>query len=63
MSRPAQINAPKEAAAEPGWLKLVRQGVGSLRYDVVQDIVHDGHVIQIEKTERVGLEKQRPEGT
>ncbi len=39
------------------WLDLVIQQVGSLRYGVVEIIVHDSRVIQIEKTERVRLEK------
>jgi hypothetical protein len=36
----------------------VIQHVGSLRYGVVEIVVHDSHVIQIEKTERVRLEKE-----
>jgi hypothetical protein len=40
------------------WLDLVIQHVGSLRYGVVEIVVHDSHVIQIEKTERVRLEKE-----
>jgi hypothetical protein len=47
------------------WLELVIQQVGSLRYGVVEIVVHDGHVIQIEKTERLRLDKtsgeNRPE--
>ena len=39
------------------WLELVRQHVGSLRYGVVEIIVHDGKVTQIEKTERLRLDK------
>jgi len=39
------------------WLELVIQHVGSLRYGVVEIVVHDSRVIQIEKTERVRLEK------
>jgi hypothetical protein len=39
------------------WLELVVQHVGSLRYGVVEIVVHDSRVIQIEKTERVRLEK------
>ena len=39
------------------WLELVIQQVGSLRYGSVEIIVHDSRVIQIEKTERVRLEK------
>jgi hypothetical protein len=39
------------------WLELVVQHVGSLRYGVVEIVVHDSRVIQIDKTERVRLEK------
>ncbi|MGA2179166.1 MAG: YezD family protein [Verrucomicrobiota bacterium] len=39
------------------WLELVIQHVGSLRYGVVEIVIHDSRVIQIEKTERVRLEK------
>ena len=43
------------------WLELVIQQVGSLRYGVVEIVVHDSRVIQIEKTERLRLDKT-PEG-
>jgi hypothetical protein len=56
MSRTAHSAQSGESVAEAGWLELVRQQVGSLRYGVVQIIVHDGHVTQIEKTERLRLE-------
>jgi hypothetical protein len=39
------------------WLEVVRRQVGSLRYGVVQIVVHDSRVTQIEKTERLRLEK------
>ena len=39
------------------WIELVVQQVRSLRYGVVEVIVHDSRVIQIEKTERLRLEK------
>ena len=42
------------------WLEIVRQQVGSLRYGVVEIVVHDSQVTQIEKTERVRLDKPRP---
>jgi hypothetical protein len=61
MSKPSHIVVPKDATGEPSWLELVRQHVGSLRYGVVQIIVHDAQVTQIEKTERVRLEKPRPD--
>ena len=53
MSRSTSIAATRETAGEPGWLEYVREHVGSLRYGVVQIVVHDGYVTQIEKTERV----------
>lgn len=42
-----------------GWLEVVRQQVDTLRYGVVQIVVHDSQVTQIEKTERVRLERQK----
>jgi hypothetical protein len=41
------------------WLEVVRRQVDSLRYGVVQIVVHDSQVTQIEKTERLRLEKAR----
>ena len=43
------------------WLDLVSQQVGSLRYGVVEIIVHDSQVTQIEKTERLRLDKPTTE--
>jgi len=43
------------------WLELVIRDVSSLQYGVVEIVVHDSRVIQIEKTERVRLDKPRPE--
>ena len=47
------------------WLEIVTQNVKSLRYGVVEIIVHDSRVLQLEKTERVRLDKPelRPEQT
>jgi hypothetical protein len=44
----------------PGWLEIVRQQVNSLRFGVVQIVVHGSQVTQIDKTERVRLEKNQP---
>jgi hypothetical protein len=41
------------------WLEIVRHQVGSLRYGVVQIVIHDSQVTHIEKTERVRLDKPR----
>jgi hypothetical protein len=43
--------------ADQKWLNIVVQHVNSLRYGVVEIVVHDSRVIQIEKTERFRLEK------
>lgn len=43
------------ANAAPEWLELVRRQVNSLRFGVVQIVVHDSQVTQVEKTERVRL--------
>ncbi len=43
----------------PAWLAIVRQKVESLRYGVVQIVVHDGQVTQIERTEKTRLPGQR----
>jgi hypothetical protein len=52
-----------KSSDELKWLELVIQHVGSLRYGVVEIVVHDSRVIQIEKTERVRLEKTPNEKT
>ena len=52
-----QQKVPSAAPADLKWLELVVQHVKSLRYGVVEIVVHDSRVIQIEKTERVRLDK------
>jgi hypothetical protein len=42
---------------QPEWLQVVRRQVASLRFGVVQIVIHDSHVKQIEKTERLRLDK------
>ena len=46
---------PSTTVAVPDWLELVRQQVNSLRFGVVQIVVHDSRVVQVDKTERVRL--------
>jgi hypothetical protein len=43
------------------WLELVRQHVKSLRFGVVQIIVHDSKVTQIERTEKTRLQSAKDE--
>jgi hypothetical protein len=54
-----QIKTEIDAGEKAGWLEIVRRQVGSLRFGVVQIVVHDSQVTQIEKTERVRLDRTR----
>jgi hypothetical protein len=60
-----QQKAPVSGSDDLKWLELVVQNVKSVRFGVVEIVVHDSRVIQIEKTERVRLDKSdnRPEQT
>ena len=53
----AAIKSSGSTEDQFAWLDIVRQQVGSLRYGVVQIVIHDSQVTQIEKTERVRLDK------
>ena len=55
----SEANFPSPSDTPPEWLRVVQQKVESLRYGVVQLVVHDGRVTQIERTEKTRL---RPEG-
>ena len=55
------VKAGGVEAINANWLEIVRQQVGSLRYGVVEIIVHDSQVTQIEKTERLRLDKPAAE--
>jgi hypothetical protein len=62
MSREMKMQTPETgdgvtAAKSDIWLEIVRRQVGSLRFGVVQIVVHDSQVTQIDKTERVRLDK------
>ena len=52
------MNANKvpSPAAGPDWVALVREKVESLRFGVVQIVVHDRKVTQIERTEKTRLD-------
>jgi len=53
----SETNRP--AGEVPEWLELVQRHVASLQYGAVEIIVHDSRVIQIEKIERVRLDKPK----
>lgn len=57
----AHIKSGGQNLNNANWLEIVRQQVGSLRYGVVEIIVHDSQVTQIEKTERLRLDKPATE--
>ena len=54
------MKTPSSAPAEPAWLEVVREKVESLRYGVVQIVVHDGRVTLIERTEKTKLDETAP---
>ncbi len=62
MSTTAQTKSLSVDNALPSWLDIVRQKVESLRFGVVQIVVHDGKVTQIERTEKTRL-SGRSDGT
>lgn len=57
MSKPSAI----QNEAQSNWLALVAEQVGQLRFGVVQITVHDSRVVQIERTEKVRLDKSAAE--
>jgi len=52
MTKPIPTPIPE---AHPEWLRVVQQKVESLRFGVVQLVVHDGRVTQIERTEKTRI--------
>ena len=49
-------------ARQETWLETVRSQVASLRFGVVQIVVHDSQVVQIERTEKVRLDRKPSDG-
>jgi len=54
-------DAKATPATVPDWLAIVREKVESLRFGVVQIVVHDAKVTQIERTEKTRLPAGRDE--
>jgi hypothetical protein len=59
MATPSDTNFSPRPPAETDWLAMVREKVASLRYGVVQIVVHDGRVTQIERNEKTRLQTGR----
>ena len=49
---------PELTADRCTWVELVRNQVNSLRFGVIQIVVHDSRVVQIERTEKVRLDRK-----
>lgn len=66
-SAPAGATAAPDSAEEPTvatpWLAVVSEKVKSMRYGVVQIVVHDSRVVQIERTERTRFDVPQSNGT
>jgi len=45
--------------SEPSWFDLLKQQVGSVRYGIIQIVVHDGRVVQIERTEKIRFDQSQ----
>jgi hypothetical protein len=43
----------------PAWLELVREQVDSLKFGTVQITVHDSRVTQVERLEKVRLDRPK----
>ena len=57
-----RTTASKEA--EPArWLQVVNEQVNHLRFGIVQIVVHEGRVVQIEKTEKIRFDKANEDAT
>ncbi len=48
-------SAPNPKPGDPAWLPIVQSQIGSLRFGVVQIVVHDSRVVQVERTEKIRL--------
>ena len=42
------------------WIETVKKQVEGIRFGVVQITIHNGEVVQIERTEKIRIDTQRP---
>lgn len=57
--QPKQETHSIQPDSNTAWVEVVTEKVASLRYGVVQVTVHDGKVVQIERTERTRFDPSR----
>jgi hypothetical protein len=61
MQKGIEQNEGRERETDlPEWLELVRQQVSSLKFGTVQITVHDSRVTQVERVEKVRLDRPNP---
>lgn len=56
-----KVNPPEGKSEE--WVDVVRRHVEMLRYGVVQIVVHDSRVVQVEKTEKIRIDRPGDAGS
>lgn len=52
-----QPNTTRGNETPENWVEAVRKQVSSLRFGLVQIVVHNGRVVQIEKTEKIRFDQ------
>jgi len=55
-----QANGQERETELPEWLELVRRQISSLKFGTVQITVHDSRVTQVERVEKVRLDRANP---
>jgi hypothetical protein len=53
-----ELNMGKTKLTDVGWVEVVCRQVDSLRFGALQIVVHDSRVMQIERTEKLRLDRQ-----
>jgi len=54
----ATANQSSEAKVTvPNWVQVVQDQVGAIRFGIIQITVHDGRVVQVERTEKVRFDR------
>ena len=61
MNQQSIPNRSTPVQSEEDWLAVVKQKVSTLRFGVVQVVVHEGRVVQIECTEKMRFDRPKPD--
>lgn len=52
-----QLGATAINEGQENWIETVSKQVSSLRFGLVQIVIHNGRVVQIEKTEKIRFDQ------